>query len=212
MSSEVHIANRALLRVGETRIITDIEERTTNAELCFLCLDDMRRAELEAHPWKFAIRTVQLPEVKGIRGFENKNVFQLPVDYLRMWRPQGGGTGYDGFDSFPIRSGSGVVSGVPVGSFEIQDGYYVSNDFAPIEISYVRDLKKISQMSPLFIEAWILRVAQTICEPITQSKGRLEGIRKEYKQVIQKARQSDAFNRGPLRIRRSSYIRGRQGF
>ena len=103
MSSEVHIANRALQRVGESRIISALDEQTPQAEQCVLCLDDMRRAELQAHPWKFATKTVDLAEVEGRNEFGGRNVFRLPIDYLRMWRPQSGSGFVDREFSFTFK-------------------------------------------------------------------------------------------------------------
>ena len=57
-----HIANRALQRVGATRIADGalLTEDSKNASEIRSCYDILRRAELRRNVWRFAIRTVAL--------------------------------------------------------------------------------------------------------------------------------------------------------
>lgn len=89
-SSIVGICNIALGNLG-ANLISSLTETTTEATLCNVHWDNVRRATLSLHPWNFAIKRQQLTALSTKPAFGYSYAFQLPSDNLRVLRVEGDG-------------------------------------------------------------------------------------------------------------------------
>lgn len=81
-TSEVQICNLALIRVGHRQLIDDLDEATTEAQLCKAMYELARDAVLERHWWKFATRRSTLGLLANVSRSGWVHAYAVPVDCL----------------------------------------------------------------------------------------------------------------------------------
>lgn len=172
MASVVEICNRALQKLGAKRI-TALTDDSVNARACNFAYETLREAELEKHPWVFAVKRAQLAADATEPEFGKQNSFELPSDYLRLL-PQ---YPEDNFNS---------------NDREIEGRKIVTNESAPLNIRYIASITDPNVMSPLFREALSTKIAFELCEELTQSNAKKESLRADYEIVIAEAKRKNA--------------------
>lgn len=207
MASTVEIANRALSKLGAERI-TSLDDNTKGARAMVARFDFLRDAELEAHPWRFAIKLTTLPALVTAPVYGYARAFQRPADDLR-----------------PISIGDYAVDSRAVGvQYAVQTGYsnarapyeIVGNSIftdcaAPLEYQYVRRVTNSGEFSALFVEAFAARLAMDAAEELTQSAGKQQAAVQDYDRAMSEARRVNALYRPPQRRRPGAFITSRQG-
>lgn len=175
MASNVEIANRALQALGAKRIAS-LSEDSRNARSVNSCFDSLRRAELRKHPWSFAVKRASLPASATAPLFVKQSSFPLPSDFIRLLPP-------DSEANYNDRD------------WQIEGRNIVTNDSAPLEIRYIYDVTDPNEMDALFREALALKIAEEVCEEITQSNTKKETAILGYRDIIAEARRANAFER-----------------
>jgi len=178
MASEVEIANRALQRVGATRI-TSLTEASVNARTVQAMFTSVRDAELRKHPWSFAIKRAQLAASSTAPAFGPSNAFPVPSDFIRLLPPD---AEYYNNDL----------------DWKIEGMNIVTYDSAPLNIRYVARITDPNAMDTLFREALAMALAEQLCEPLTQSNTKLAAIMADYRGIIQEATRANAIERPPI--------------
>lgn len=178
MASEVEVANVALSRVGAARV-TALTENSVEARAVNAVLTVLRDVELRAHVWNFAIKREQLAEDATAPTFGPSSAFTLPSDFIRLLPPD------------PELHSNDL-------DWRIEGRKVLTYDTAPLDIRYVYRVTDPNIMDPLFRQAWALRVARAICEPLTQSNSKLQLIDAEYRDVLVMARKADALEEPPV--------------
>lgn len=175
MASEVSICNSALQKLGGSAIVS-LTEDSVNARECNRCYVDMRDAELRAHVWNFARKRVTLSADSAEPDSDVFSYqFTLPADYLRVVLPQR--TNLD---------------------WTIEGGKLLTNDGNSLaDFVYVRRVTDANLMDPLFRDSLACRIALQICEKVTQSSSKKEGIRQDRKDALREARRINAMQRYP---------------
>lgn len=173
MASDVSIANRALQRVGQDAIVS-LTENSVAAREVNKVYEDLRDAELRAHSWNFAIKRAQLAEDSSSPDFGPASQYTLPSDFLKLLPP----------DAWTQLSDLDWL---------VEDGKILTDDDAPLNIRYVRKVTDENEMDPLFREAFAMRLAAAVCEPITQSNTKIQLIENDYEKAINEARKANAF-------------------
>ncbi|WP_407059336.1 hypothetical protein ACKZDW_04255 (plasmid) [Ralstonia syzygii subsp. celebesensis] len=82
MATAVSICSNTLQTLG-AKPINSFDERTEHARLCANIYPDLRDELLRAHPWKCAIKRVQLAPLAAKPAFDFNYQFELPGDWLR---------------------------------------------------------------------------------------------------------------------------------
>lgn len=116
-----------------------------------------------------------------------RNVYRLPAGYLRTagQMPKAGAISY-----------LGAPSGLAYTDWEYDGDFIVSADVGPIVFRFVADVTKVSAMDDMFCEGLACRVAEAVCEPLTQSSGKLSSIASEYVKFMGEARTVNAIEEG----------------
>lgn len=176
------ICNRALQRLGAARIL-DITDDTRNGRSCNACYDAVRRSELRKNYWRFSILRVTLAPLTTAPVFGYGYAFQLPADYLRIVKPR---------DSFL--------------DWQLENGKILTNDGPVLELRYVADVTDPTLMDGLFAESTSLKMAHAMCEEITQSASKMQGIIQDYKDLIKEARMVNAFETIPMEPQEDEWL------
>jgi hypothetical protein len=107
-----------------------------------------------------------------------RNVFPLPLYYLRITNP----------DPKVGSTATNVVSaGLRYNDYELEGNIIVSAQTDPILLRYVADVSDVTMLDPLLCEALAARIAYSICEPLTQSEQKRQGIAAAYQKFLHDA-------------------------
>jgi len=172
MASEVDICNRALQKLGAKRI-TSLSEDSVNGRACNSAYEIIRDAELRAHPWNFSIQRSELAADATSPDWGRANAYQLPSDFIRL------------LEDYPEDNSNSK-------DWQIEGRKIYSDDDDPIYIRYIARVEDTSAYDSLFIEALAAKLAFELCEELTQSNTKKEGLRSDYEQAIRQAKRANA--------------------
>ncbi len=117
----------------------------------------------------------------------SRNVYRLPAGFLRE-APQDPKAGSTSF--------LGAPSGLIYDDWEFESNFIVTACSSPIVFRFVADVTTVSKMDDMFCEGLACRVAESVCEPITQSTAKLAAIASEYQKFMGEARTVNAVETG----------------
>lgn len=172
MASEVGIANRALQKLGATRI-TSLSDASTSARACNACYETLRDAALRRHPWNFAVARAELAADATAPTWGRANAFQLPSDFLRLLPP------------YP-------EDNVNTLDWQIEGRKIYTDDSAPLYVRYIAQVTDPNTMDILFRELLASTMAVEMCEELTQSNTKKAALRDEIKEIIAEAKRTNA--------------------
>lgn len=204
MASETDICNRALQRLGASRI-TSLTENKPNARSCNVAYGPLRDAELRANPWNFAVARASLAASPVQPLFGKAYSYPLPADFLRLLPPD------SNYDYNSVLTSDWGSNGTWAGNWtypdlQIEGRSILTNFPAPLQIRYVSQVTDPNVFDPLFREALAARIAVELCEEITQSNTKLAAITEAYKQVLSEARRNKAIENPPVMPVQDTFI------
>lgn len=175
MASVTGICNRGLQLLGAARIL-NIVDSTRNGRACNACYDDTRRSELRKHRWRFAInRALLSPLVWADPLGKFLYAFQLPADCLKVLMPES--------DTFC--------------DWQIENKRILTNSTQSLNLRYIMDIADPNIMDENFREMLSCKMAEIMCEEITQSNTKKADVKMSYKEARDEARKSNAFETIP---------------
>lgn len=186
MASQVEIANRALTKVGEARILAltdDVEAARTITSVWGV----LRDAELRVRNWNFSITRSSLPALLAAPEFGYEYQYQLPANCIRVVQVD---------EYFPPPSLSDY-RGSSEAIWQIEGGKILTDLTAPLKVRYIARIEDTGLWDALFTEVFACRLAVEICERLTQSGGKRELAWKEYEAAVRDAVRSDAVENPP---------------
>lgn len=110
---------------------------------------------------------------------QTRNVYMLPNGYLRR-APEDPKMG--------LSSYLGAPANRQIDDWEFEANCFVSRDIEPITFRFVADIDDVTLMDPMFCEGLAAKIGMEVCEPLTQSDGKLKNIASEYSKFISDAR------------------------
>ena len=176
MASETLIANRAMDKLGASRI-TSLSEDSHEGRACSGVFEILRDAELRSHPWSFATKRAQLAADSVKPSFGKANYFTLPSDFLKLIE-----------SDVNLNSEDRIIEGRKI----------ATDESGPLNIRYTARITDVGLMDPLFVEMLACMIALELCETLTQSNSKKESIREDYKNAMIKAKKANAFERPPM--------------
>lgn len=192
MSSSVQICNLALTKLGASRI-TSLEDNTKQARALNAIFDMTRDAELAQHPWSFAIVRAQIPASSTAPTFGWAKAFPLPPDCLQLVRVGDSYVFYDAGETGAL--------------FDVEGGAVLTDQPAPLQVRYIKRITNSGLFPPLFVEAFACKLADLVCEELTQNLSKRQQAQEDYKVAIRKAKRANVIERPPQRMGDSSWVR-----
>lgn len=199
MASQVEIANRALTKIGEARILSlsdDVEAARSIDSLW----DIVRDAELRIRKWKFSVSRTTLAALASTPSWGFDYEYQLPADCLRILQVN---DIYPGVDLSDYR-------GSDAAEWRVEGRKILTNISAPLKIRYISRVEDTGQWDAAFTEAFACRLAAEVVERLTQSNTKKQLAWDEYKQAISMAVRADAIESAPEPLPDSEWVLGRQ--
>lgn len=193
MASKTAIANRALSKLGESRV-SNIQTDTNNqAKIINEMWDIVRDVLLASYPWNFAIVRTQLAKDSTSPAWGYNNRYTLPSDFLSLLEIK---------DNPEYKLESDSSGGQ----------YILTNSGAPIYIRYIRRVENAGEYAPLFVEAFASRLAYEACETLTQSNTKKQLLAQDYEMNIKEAYAIDAIQEQPTELQESQWILSRDQY
>lgn len=186
MASQVEIANRALTKVGEARILS-LSDDVEAARVVSSLWDIVRDAELRSRNWNFSISRTSLAALVAAPDWGFSLQYQLPSDCLRVIQ-------VDEFYPGPSMSDYRNASEA---QYQIEGGKILTDLQAPLKIRYVARIEDTGSWDAAFSEVFACRLAVEVCERLTQSNTKRDLAWKEYVEAIRAAVRADAIENPP---------------
>lgn len=171
-ASPVLIANRALQKLGARRI-GSLAEDSVNARACNACYETLRDAEIQAHPWNFAIKRIIITSGNPSPPFGKPYAIPLPPDFLRLLFHD------------PAWNWNST-------DWQIEGDQLVTYDKVPFDLRYIARITDCNLMVVTFREALSCRMAVEMVEELTQSNEKKKEIEADYLQIMREARRTNA--------------------
>lgn len=175
MASEVEIYNRALQRLGSSRV-SSIDQDDKPGRACRAVYEPLRDAALRSHPWSFAIQRAELAADAVAPVGDDAPAYQYtwPTDAVRILFPKD-------------ESLDWIIEGRKI----------LTNWSAPLTVRYIAKITDPNTMDPLFREFLSAWMAHEMCEEITQSNSKKAGIKDDMLMIVAEARRVDAIEKLP---------------
>lgn len=199
MASKVAIANAALTKAGDQHISTLDDSEGESARVISSVWDQLRDAELRARNWNFAMKRASLAALASAPAWGYSTEYQLPSDCLRIIQV---GEFFPGMSLTDYRGSSEA-------DWQVEGRKILTNLEAPLKIRYMARIEDTTQWDALFAEAFACKLAQVICERITQSNTKRQLAMQEYRQALADAMRGDAIENPPEPLPDDSWIMSR---
>lgn len=186
MASKTDIANRALSKVGESRVSNIETDTTAKAQTINSMFDSIRDALLTSYPWNFTITRTQLAASGTTPSWEFQNDYPLPTDFLALLE----------------------IQNSPV--YRLEGKSIVTDAGSPIFIRYIRQVTNTGDFDALFVEAFATRLAFESVEKITQSNTKKRILGQEFQANIAEAYASDSIQETPQKLPVDDWLLSRQ--
>lgn len=197
---DVSIANRALTKLGEARIIS-FGDDTKAARAIAACYYIVRDAELRRHKWRFAIKRAALPALTSTPPFGYAYEYQLPADCIGILAVGDIAAGIDMSD---------YRVGLDTELFSLE-GRTIRTDLpAPLNLRYKSRVTDATQFDIAFVEALASRIAYECAEDLTQSAAKKQAAAEDYKMSIREAIAANAVEIVPSATADDSWLLSRQ--
>lgn len=197
MASQVSICNQAISRLGGN-LITSIDDQSEEAQLCKANYDNIRAVVFQEQAWSFATARYVLPKVDDGAAYAGKSQFSsrylLPSEIVNVIRAS---------DNPDDRN---TVSS----EWRVEGEHIVTDSGSPLYVKAIIDVTDTSKFSPMFTQAFALRLASEICMAVTNSLNLQRSLMQEYGVVLGTAAVRDGMQGTPEQIRTKRYLRARR--
>lgn len=194
MASKVSIANRALSKLGQDRILL-LSDDNKAARTINQMIDEVIDAELRRYLWNFAITRTALPALADAPAWGYAYQYPVPADYLALVQVN---------DYYVRSSGQQAL-------WSVEAGHILTNLGAPLKIRYIRRVDNPSLFDPLFVEVLACKLAMEACETLTQSETKFERMVGQYRFAVGEAIRQDAIENPPDNLPMGSWLDVRTG-
>ena len=173
-TTEVQIANMALLALGADTI-TSLDDTSSKEAVVASALYDQARDEvLMAHPWPCCVKRAWL-DMDAPPAYGWDNAFSLPEDFLDLVEVEG------------------VEPSTPQ-AYEVEDGHLLTN-LSEVNIRYIYRNETPSSYTPFLTECIALNLASKMAYAIVGKESVANILYQKYERKLAEARCRDARTR-----------------
>ncbi len=192
-NSKTAITNLALRHLSENPVTSidppDPDSKAAAAGAAWY--DQARRSTLEAHPWRFAQKKINLAADATAPVFEFAKRYQLPPDFVRM-----------------VRIGPNWSN--PEEEYDIVENYIECNLDSPLQLVYIRNLDDATKFSPKFVDALSYKLAAYMAFEITNNAQVVGAMEAQFSASLSAAASVQGQNRPTRRVQHSRLKAARQ--
>lgn len=186
MASKTEICNRALSKVGDSRVSNIETDSSEKAQILNSMYELVRDELLRTYPWNFAIKRTQLAVDGTAPSWGYNKRYQLPSDFIAILE----------------------IKNHP--DYRMEGGYILTNEGAPLYIKYVKRVESTGDFDELFAEALAAQLAVEISERLTQSNQKKQLLLAERDDIIKRAFAIDAIADPPQELEDDEWLLSRE--
>ena len=192
------VCNMALARFGAKRIndYDDTSDTKPEAIYCRLYFEQVAKALMRSHWWRFAKARVQLSQDTDTPDFQWSYSYSLPTLHLRPILV------YDGSDN---------IDGHTEYDYELE-GSKLLTDESTVYLKYIKYVEQVPSWDNLFVECFVLYLAKHLVIPLSQDLKLKKDIDSDLLPLLRQVRAIDRMEeyfvgRNSLRLwREARYI------
>jgi len=196
-TSDIHICNLALDRLG-IRSITSIDTPVTPEEdVCARHYDAARREALRTHVWNFAKKYDTLTASGSVTpDFGFSVAYALPNDFIRLCTL--GDT----------TLGANLSSDL----YDLSEGYIFTDSAGDdgLAMQYIHDAVTVAKFDALFVRVLVLTLAHNMSYKFNLKASVRREIQDEMSELTTEARAVDGQEKPPQRVQRSAILNARR--
>lgn len=167
MASVVQICNRALQKLGATRI-TSLDDATKEARACKAAYEDVKEAVLRDHPWNCATARTSLPALSTDPTWGFAKQYAWPPDALY------------------------ILEVNTTNDWKVEGKNILTDAGAPLEVKYIENVTDPNQFDANFREALAAMLASELNEELNQSNTKDEKMEARLRRIYGRAKSRDA--------------------
>jgi len=186
MASKTQIANRALSKVGDTRVSNIETDGSERALVINEMYEQVRDALLQSYPWNFAIKRTNLALDGTSPNWGWANRYQLPSDCLAL---------------LDIKTSP---------DYRVEGGYILTDNGAPLYIRYIKSVTSEGEFDAMFTEAFAAELAVESSERLSQSNTKKQILIAERDEIIKRAFANDAIADPPQSLPDDEWLLSRE--
>ena len=193
-TSDIHIANLALDRLGIAPITSIATPTTTTEDIVARHYDPTRRELLRKYIFNFSKKyAVLTADATKTPAFGFSTAFLLPNDFIRL-----------------LALGDVTINGdTPAWLYDMSEGY-IFTDAADstdggLNLNYIFDATTVAKYDPLFVRLFTLQLAANMAYKFTLKPSLVQGIIQELVDVAASAAAVSGQEKPPRRITRSKW-------
>ena len=198
MPSRVDIVNHALTKLGEERIIA-LSDEVAAARHASAVFDLVLEGELQANSWAFSMRRASLAASAAAPVWGYQFAYPVPADFIHLFY-------VDGQEENASRS-EFVGSWDPI--YRVEGRQIVTNLSAPLRIIYTAMIEDPNEWDPGFRNAFAIKLAEVLCDPVTQNTTKKQLLEREYASQIALSKQRTAIQNPPTQPRDGTWLQAR---
>lgn len=198
MPSRVDIVNHALTKLGEERIIA-LSDEVAAARHASAVFDLVLEGELQANSWAFSMRRASLAASATAPVWGYDFAYPVPANFIHLFY-------VDGQEENAGRS-EFVGSWDPV--YRVEGRQIVTNLAGPLKIIYTAMIEDPNEWDPGFRNAFAIKLAEVLCDPVTQNTTKKQLLEREYASQIALSKQRTAIQNPPTQPRDGTWLQAR---
>lgn len=194
------ICNLALDDLKQAPIKSIDTPQSSTEYICARWYDTVRRECLFAHPWKFAIKRIQLtPDPFYVVPFGYMYAYPLPVDYIRL-----------------VSKGDDYLGDLK-STYENEDNHIIAVsgdvvfDGTTIDVRYIRDITDVTKFSPGFVTYFHLKLALRLCNKFSISQTMKTQLKDDFRDAESEAKAVNGQESKIKRVQQSRTLMKRRG-
>ena len=196
-TTEIHVCNLALRRLGQSPVASISSPTTREEDVCALHYDQTRRKVLRNGIYNFAKNLVILTESGTVEPpFGFTTAYKLPNDFIRL-----------------LAIGDiSINDDTPARLYDMAGGhiYTSSGEDDGLKLHYIFDNTVVATWDPLFVDLLRLQLATDMAYAFTLKASLVKDVREELEIARVAAKAIDGQEKPPRLIERSRFLAARR--
>lgn len=194
-TSDVAIANLALTKIGDLRIVS-LSDNTKPAREVNAVYTMLRDKLQRTYNWRFCVKRASLAADVATPVFDYAYQYTVPTDCLRILQINA---------YFPAPDLSDLISSGGQ-EYVLEGGKILTRSSGNLNLRYLARITDPTIFDTAFDEAFAALIAYNVCEALTQSDAKKNAALRDYRMALMEAVRANAIENPPESIADTTWI------
>lgn len=194
-ASDVAIANLALTKIGDLRIVS-LSDNTKPAREVSAVYTMLRDKLQRTYNWRFCVKRASLAADVATPVFDYSYQYTVPTDCLRILQIN---AYYPAPDLSDLISSGGQ-------EYVLEGGKILTRSSGNLNLRYLARITDPIKFDTAFDEAFAALIAYNVCEALTQSDAKKNAALRDYRMALMEAVRANAIENPPESIADQTWI------